>query len=53
MCVEAVPKLKQLVAGFQPRRPGFKPGSSHVVFVVDKVALSTIIIWGWYNRPVK
>jgi hypothetical protein len=24
---------------FPPRRPGFEPGSGHVVFVVDKVAL--------------
>jgi hypothetical protein len=31
--------LKRLVAGFSPRRPGFKPGSSHVGLVVDKVAL--------------
>jgi hypothetical protein len=31
-------KLKRLVAGFPPRRPGFKPGSGHVGFVVDKVA---------------
>jgi hypothetical protein len=35
----AAPYLKRLVAGFPPRRPGFKPGSSHVEFVVDKVAL--------------
>jgi hypothetical protein len=31
-----------LVAGFQPRLPGFKPGSSHVGFVVDKVALGQV-----------
>jgi hypothetical protein len=27
------------VAGLSPRRPGFEPGSIHVGFVVDKVAL--------------
>jgi hypothetical protein len=26
-----VPQLKRLVDGFPPRRPGFKPGSSHVI----------------------
>jgi hypothetical protein len=36
------PQLKRLVAGFQPRRPGFKTGSSHVGFVVDKVALGQV-----------
>jgi hypothetical protein len=35
----AAPYLKQLVVGFPLRRPGFKPGSSHVEFVVDKEAL--------------
>jgi hypothetical protein len=34
--------LKRLVAGFPPRRPGFKPGFSHVGFVVDKVALGNV-----------
>jgi hypothetical protein len=29
----------QLVAGFPQRRPGFEPGSGHVGFMVDKVAL--------------
>jgi hypothetical protein len=38
----AAPQLKRLVAGFPPRRPGFKPGSSHVGFVVDKVALGQV-----------
>jgi hypothetical protein len=31
--------LKRLVAAFPPRRAGFEPGSGHVGFVVDKVAL--------------
>jgi hypothetical protein len=44
--VAAVPKVpphklkeKKIVAGFPSRRPGFKPGSSHVGFMVGKVAL--------------
>jgi hypothetical protein len=28
----AAPWLRRLVAGFPPRRPGFKPGSGHVGF---------------------
>jgi hypothetical protein len=39
-CVLAVPWLRRLVADVSPRRPGFYPGSVHVGFVVDKVALS-------------
>jgi hypothetical protein len=35
-------KLKRLVAGFPPRRPGFEPGSGHVRFVVHKVALGQV-----------
>jgi hypothetical protein len=31
-----------LPSRFPPRRPGFKPGSSHVGFVVDKVALGQV-----------
>jgi hypothetical protein len=33
-----------IIAGFQPRRPGFKSGSSHVGFAVDKVALGQVRI---------
>jgi hypothetical protein len=33
----------RLIAGFPPRRPGFKTGSSHVGFVVDKVALGQVL----------
>jgi hypothetical protein len=40
--VLAVPSLRLLVAGFPPRRPGFEPGSGHVGFVVDKVALGQV-----------
>jgi hypothetical protein len=32
----------QLFSGFPPRRPGFKPRSGHVGFVVDKVALGQV-----------
>jgi hypothetical protein len=39
---KAAPYLKRLVAGFPPRRPGFKRGSSHVGFVVDKVVLRQV-----------
>jgi hypothetical protein len=38
----AAPKLKRLVAGFPPRRPGFEPGSGQVGFVVDKVAVEQV-----------
>jgi hypothetical protein len=38
----AVPCLRRLVAGLSPRRPGFDPGSVHVGFVVDKVALGQV-----------
>jgi hypothetical protein len=39
---QAVPRLRRLVAGFTPRRPGFEPGSGHVGFMVDKVALGQV-----------
>jgi hypothetical protein len=57
----AMPWLRSLVAGLSPRRPVFAPGTIHVGFVVDKVALGqgfplsiyhstvalqTYIIWG-------
>ena len=38
----AVPWLRRLVAGLPPQRPGFDPGSVHVGFVVDKVALGQV-----------
>jgi hypothetical protein len=40
----AVPWLRSLVAGLSPRRPGFAPGSIHVGFVVDKVALGQVFL---------
>jgi hypothetical protein len=33
-----------LVAGLSPRRPVFAPGSIHVEFVVDKVALGQVFL---------
>jgi len=39
-----VPWLRRLVAGLSPRRPGFAPGSVHVGFVVDKVALGQVFL---------
>jgi hypothetical protein len=38
----AVPWLRRLAAGLPSRRPGFDPGSIHVGFVVDKVALGQV-----------
>jgi hypothetical protein len=38
----AVPWLRRLVAGLSPRRHGFDPGSVHVGFVVDNVALGQV-----------
>jgi hypothetical protein len=37
-----VPQLRQLVAGFPARRPGFHLRSGHVGFVVDEVALGQV-----------
>jgi hypothetical protein len=38
----AFPWLRRLVAGLSSRRPGFDPGSVHVGFVLDKVALEQV-----------
>jgi hypothetical protein len=38
----AVPWLTRLVAGLSLLRSGFYPGSGHVGFVVDKVALGQV-----------
>jgi hypothetical protein len=38
----AVPWLRRSAADLPPRRPGFDPGSVHVGFVVDKVALGQV-----------
>jgi hypothetical protein len=42
--IRAVPWLSSLVAGLTPRRPEFAPGSIHVEFVVDKVALGQVFL---------
>jgi hypothetical protein len=47
----AVPWLRRLVAGLPPRRPGFDPGSVHVGFVVDKVALGQVLP-GYFGIPL-
>jgi hypothetical protein len=39
---KAAPWLRRLVAGLSPWRPGFDPGSLHVGFVVEKVALGQV-----------
>ena len=47
-CVLAVPRLRRLVASLSSRRPGFDPGSVHVEFVVDKVAVGQVfprVLW--------
>jgi hypothetical protein len=38
----AVPWLRRFVAGLSPRWPGFDPGSIHVGFMVDKVAVGQV-----------
>jgi hypothetical protein len=38
----AVSWLKRLIAGLSQQRHGFDPGSVHVGFVVDKVALGQV-----------
>jgi hypothetical protein len=48
----AVPWLRRLVAGLSPRRPGFDPGSVHVGFVVDKVALGHVFLGVLRFSPV-
>jgi hypothetical protein len=44
--------LRRLVAGLAPRRPGFKPGSVHVGFMVDKVALGQVSLRVLLFSPV-
>jgi hypothetical protein len=40
----AVPWRRRLVNGLSPRRPRLAPGSVHVRFVVDKVALGQVFL---------
>jgi hypothetical protein len=46
------PWLRSLVAGLSPRRPGFVPGSIHVGFVMDKVALGQVFLRVLLFSPV-
>jgi hypothetical protein len=39
-----VPWLRLLVVSLSPNRPGFAPGSVHVGFVVDRVALGQVLL---------
>jgi hypothetical protein len=39
-----VPRLRSLVADLSPRKPVFAPGSIHVGFVVDKVAVGQVFL---------
>jgi hypothetical protein len=41
---EAMPWLRQLVAGLSPQRPGFVPESVHMGFVLDEVALGQVFL---------
>jgi hypothetical protein len=41
---KAVPWLRWLVTKLILRRPGFAPGSVHMGFVVDKVALGQVFL---------
>jgi hypothetical protein len=47
---QCAPKLKQLVARFPPRWPGFNPRCGQVGFVVDKVALGQVFS-GYFGFP--
>jgi hypothetical protein len=49
---KAVPWLRRLAAGLPLRRPGFDPGSAHVGFVVDKVALGQVFPRVLRSSPV-
>jgi hypothetical protein len=42
---QSVSWIRRLVSGLSPRRPGFVPGSVHVWFVIDKVALERVLLW--------
>jgi hypothetical protein len=42
---QSVSWIRRLVSGLSPRRPGFVPGSVHVWFLIDKVALERVLLW--------
>jgi hypothetical protein len=50
--IRAVPWLRRLAASLPPRRPGCDPGSVHVGFVMDKVALGQVFPRGLRFSPV-
>jgi hypothetical protein len=41
---EAMPWLRRLVASLSLRRPGFDPGSVHVGFMMEKLALGQVFL---------
>jgi hypothetical protein len=51
-CGQAVPLLRRLVTGLSPRRAGLDPGSVHVGFVVDKVALGQVFFPEYFGFPL-
>jgi hypothetical protein len=50
--VAAVPWLKWLAAGLSIRSSEFEPGSIHVIFLVDKVALGQVFLLVLRVSPV-
>jgi hypothetical protein len=48
----AVPRLRLLVAGLQPRRPGFAPRSVYVAVMVDKEPLRYVFLRVLWISPV-
>jgi hypothetical protein len=49
---KAVSWLRRLVAGLSPRKPVFDPGSIHVGFVVEKVALGQVFFFEYFGFPL-
>jgi len=47
----AVPCLERLLADLPPRRPPFNPRSVKVTFVVDKVTMGQVFLWGLQSFP--
>jgi hypothetical protein len=49
---KAVPWLRQLVASLSPLRSGFAPKSTHLGFVVDKLAMGQVFLRVLWSYPV-
>jgi hypothetical protein len=49
---KAVPWFRRLAASLPPHSPGFDPGSVHVGFLVDKVALGQVFCQVLWFSPV-